>query len=332
MHPFEYHRAGSVAEALRLSVELSESGEVLYLAGGTTLYDLMKLGVATPAAVVDVRRVPELAYLRLTETELIIGAGARMSDVAADPMVREAFPMLSESLWRAASAQIRNMATIGGNLLQRTRCSYFRGLYPCNKRDPGSGCSALGGIDENQAVLGGSEHCVAVYPGDLAVALVALGAVLDVLGPEGARTLPVADLHRLPGATPDQEHTLAPGELITAVRVPVLPVARTSTYLKLRPRESYAFAWASAAVAVSLGEGGVVDECRIALGGLATRPWRAFEAESWLEKRILDAGTARQAGELALRDARPGQHNEFKVELGVRAVAEGLLTAGDLHA
>lgn len=329
MYPFDYRRAGSAAEAVRLSAQLRPGGEVRFLAGGTTLYDLMKLGVETPHTVVDVLRIPQLSQLSLTGTELVLGAGCRMADVAANPFVKKGFPVLTESLGQAATAQIRNMATLGGNLLQRTRCPYFRGRYACNKRVPGSGCSAREGIDEGQAVLGVSEHCVAAYPGDLAVALVALDAELDVLGPEGPRTLPVAALHRRPGETPHRETTLAPDELILAIRVPGSAAARTSTYLKLRPRESYAFAWAGAAVVVGLdADTGIVGECRIALGGLATVPWRASGAEEWLTGRRLDPGTAARAGHLALDEARPGRHNGFKIELGVRAVAEGLLRAG----
>jgi xanthine dehydrogenase YagS FAD-binding subunit len=337
MHPFSYRRAGSVAEALRLATHLRRAGEppgaVRFLAGGTTLYDLMKLGVEKPHSVIDVNRIPELSHLRLTERELIIGAGVRMSVLASESAVRQHFPMIAESLVQGASAQIRNMASIGGNVLQRTRCTYFRSGQACNKRVAGSGCSARAGIDEAQAVLGVSEHCTAAYPGDLATALIALDAEVDVLGPRGARSLPVAGLHRLPGATPEQEHTLDPDELITAVRVPVLPVAAASTYVKLRPRESYAFAWASAAVAIGARPGtDQVAECRIGLGGLATRPWRAREVETWLRGRPFDHTTARQAGELALQAAVPGRHNGFKIELGVRAVTEALVTAWERRA
>ncbi|GLY29633.1 xanthine dehydrogenase family protein subunit M [Kineosporia sp. NBRC 101731] len=328
MFPFEYHRAGSVDQAVLLASELRGEGPVRFLAGGTTLYDLMKLGAETPRCVVDVNRIPELMHLTVTDDELIIGSGVRMSALAAEPVVREKFPVIAEALRQGATPQIRNMASIGGNLLQRTRCTYFRGQQPCNKKVPGSGCGAREGIDEGQAVLGGSEHCTAVYPGDLAVALVALEAQIDVIGPEGARRLPVAGLHRLPGQTPDQETTLHPAELITAVRVPVLPVARASTYTKLRPRESYAFAWASAAVALQAQPGtDRVGMCRIVLGGLATRPWRARAVEDWLHGRPLPAATARRAGEMALQDARPGRHNGFRIELGARAVTDALLTA-----
>ena len=328
MYPFEYRRARSVADALHLWSELSQEGTVRYLAGGTTLYDLMKLGVERPGSVIDVNRIPELAHLRLSADGLTIGSGVRMSGLAGDPAVRRAFPVISQALLLGATGQIRNMASIGGNLLQRTRCSYFRSSAACNKRVPGSGCSARGGMGEGHAVLGGSEHCIAAYPGDLATALVALGAEVDLIGPAGGRSLPVAELYRLPGSSPDEEHHLEPGELITAVRVPLLPVAQTSAYTKLRPRESYAFAWASAAVAVAPEPGSDrVGECRIALGGLATRPWRVRPAEDWLRGRPLIPETARQAGEIALRGAQPGRHNGFRVELGVRAVTDALLTA-----
>lgn len=335
MYPFRYTRAGGVAEAVRLHAERSRVGEttaaVRYLAGGTTLYDLMKLGVERPRELIDVRALPELAGYRLTDDELVIGAGVSMAEPAADPAIRRAFPALTRSLLLAASAQLRNMATIGGNLVQRTRCPYFRSRSagPCNKREPGSGCSARRGADHGQAVLGGSEHCIAAYPGDLAVALVALDAVVEVVGPRGARSLPVAALHRAPGATPETENDLAAGELITAVRVPVSPTARRSTFWKVRPRESYAFAWASAAVAVdTVGTGPtgapLVGDCRIVLGGLATRPWQASAARRWLTGRELTADTARQAGTIAVADAVAGRHNGFKIELGARTVAAAL--------
>ena len=329
MRPFTYHRPQTVQQALDALRDGGPSTRLL--AGGTTLYDLMKIGIEAPAGVVDIHRLSELDHVEVDGDELVIGAGARMAQVAAHPAVRRLFPAVSESLWRAASQQLRNMATIGGNLLQRTRCPYFRGgaPYPCNKRDPGSGCAAIDGVDGGQAVLGVSDDCIAAYPGDLAVALVAFDAVIDVVGPGGSRSLPVADLHLLPGRTPYREHSLLPGELITQVRMPVAPVAAKSTYLKIRPRESYAFAFASAAVGL-LASGAAGDEpqvfdCRIALGGLATRPWRAEAAEDWLIGRRLTEDNARAAGEIALQGSRPGRQNAFKVELGIRTVTEALI-------
>ncbi|GAA5156718.1 MULTISPECIES: FAD binding domain-containing protein [Amycolatopsis] len=301
------------------------------LAGGTTLYDLMKLGIEAPPAVIDVHRLPGLDGIETGADELIFGAGARMADVADHPVVRADYPALSESLWRAASQQLRNMATVGGNLLQRTRCAYFRGgpEFPCNKRNPGSGCAAIGGHDRAHALLGGSDACIATYPGDWAIALLAVDAVVDVVGPEGARTVPLAELHVEPGEDPAREHTLAADELIVRIRVPATAVGRGSTYHKIRDRESYAFALASTAVALTLDEQGVVGECRIALGGVATRPWRATAAEEYLSGRAMTPENARRAGEIAFEGARPGNYNGFRVELGIRTVADAVRIAGE---
>ncbi|GAB3273785.1 FAD binding domain-containing protein [Kineosporia babensis] len=327
MYPFEYRRASTLEQALRMSADLAPAA---FLAGGTTLYDLMKLGVERPVTVIDVNRIPELSHLRLSRSALVIGSGVRMSDLADAREVRESFPIIREALLAGATAQIRNMASIGGNLLQRTRCTYFRGTHPCNKRVPGSGCSAREGIDEGQAVLGGSEHCTAVYPGDLATALLALDAAVDVLGPDGARSLALADLHRAPGDRPEQDHTLRPGELITAVRVPATRMRQA--YTKLRPRESYSFAWASAAVTLSLHpDTATIEQSRVVLGGLATRPWRVRAVEDWLHGRPLVEAVALEAGRLALRDAEAGRHKAFRIDLGTRAVADALLRAGEQH-
>ncbi|MEU1563280.1 FAD binding domain-containing protein [Streptomyces mirabilis] len=231
---------------------------------------------------------------------------------------------------RAASQQLRNMATVGGNLLQRTRCGYFRGgaEFPCNKRNPGSGCAALEGLDRTHALLGTSDTCIATYPGDWAVALIAFDAELDVVGPAGERTLPLGELHVEPGGDPLLEHTLAPDELILRIRVPATPAGRGSTYHKIRDRESYAFALASAATAVTLDAKGTVTDCRIGLGGVATRPWRATAAERSLIGGQLTLETARHAGEVAFADARPPRTGAFRVELGIRTVTDALLTAG----
>ena len=327
MRPFSYARPRTAADAVRAIA--SAGPDARFLAGGTTLYDLMKLDVETPAQVVDITGLPGLAAVdTASPRELVFGALARMSDVAEDPALRREYPALVESLEKAASQQLRNMATVGGNLLQRTRCGYFRGgePYACNKRAPGSGCAAIGGLDRGHAVLGGSEACIAVHPSDWAVALAAFDAAVDVVGPNGARSVPLSDLHREPGTTPEIETALARGELILRIRVPRTQLGRASTYHKIRDRESYAFALASAAVAVRV-QGGTVREARIALGGLATRPWRAPAAERALVGRPLNAETARAAGEAALADARPGRHNDFRIELGVRTVADALLIA-----
>jgi xanthine dehydrogenase YagS FAD-binding subunit len=301
------------------------------LAGGTTLFDLMKLAVEVPPAVIDVGRLAELNTIDVGERELVFGSGARMADVADHPAIKAGYPGLSESLWRAASPQLRNMATVGGNLLQRTRCVYFRGgtEFPCNKREPGSGCAAIGGHDRGHALLGGSDSCIATYAGDFAVALIAFDAVVDVVGPDGRRSVPLAGLHVEPGDDPAREHVLAPDELIVRIRVPATAAGRGSTYLKIRDRESYAFALTSAAVGLTFDGDGVVDECRIALGGVATRPWRAAEAEQTLLGRRLTPQTARHAGEVAFVAARRGTHNGFRVELGIRTVADALRTAGE---
>ncbi|MEV4312592.1 xanthine dehydrogenase family protein subunit M [Actinocrispum sp. NPDC049592] len=329
MRPFAYARADSAESAVRA---LSEAGPgVKVLAGGTTLYDLMKLDIEAPTSVVDVHRVPELSYIDTSGDELVFGAGARMADMAEDPVVRNEYPMLSESLWRAASEQLRIMATAGGNLLQRTRCAYFRGgePYACNKRNPGSGCAAIGGADRGNALFGISDSCAAVYPGDWPIALIALDTEVDILGPDGERTIPLAELHREPGDRPEVETTLRPDELILRIRVRKTPAGRGSAYVKVRDRESYAFALASAAVAVAVEPTGVVTDARIGIGGVATRPWRVPAAEQALIGQPLTPESMRHAGEVAYQGARPGTHNVFKVELGIRVVADALRIAGE---
>ncbi|WP_372662467.1 FAD binding domain-containing protein [Amycolatopsis kentuckyensis] len=328
MRPFAYVAPSSLADAVDALRDAVPGTKVL--AGGTTLYDLMKLGIETPPAVVDVHRLPELTTIDVGADELSFGAGARMADVADHAAVRAGYPALSESLWRAASQQLRNMATVGGNLLQRTRCGYFRGgpEFPCNKREPGSGCAAREGHDRTHALLGTSDACIATYPGDWAIALLAFDAVVDVVGPRGERTVACKDLHVEPGDDPAREHTLDADELILRIRVPATPAGRGSTYLKIRDRESYAFALASAAVALTL-EDGVIGDCRIALGGVATRPWRAGDAERALRGAPLTAEAARHAGEIAFAGARPGTYNGFRVELGIRTVADAVRMAGE---
>nr|WP_298720979.1 xanthine dehydrogenase family protein subunit M [uncultured Steroidobacter sp.] len=326
MQPFTYTRAETTADAVHAVV--AGGPGTRFLAGGTTLYDLMKLNVERPSKVVDVTALDGLDEIDTGGAELVFGALARMSDVAAHPLIVAEYPALSESLWRAASQQLRNMATLGGNLLQRTRCAYFRGGEPfaCNKRKPGSGCAAQEGINRGHALLGGSDACIAVYPGDFAIALVALDAQIEVLGPNGERTLRVEDLHREPGQTPEIETTLGHGELILRIRVPKSPLGRASTYHKIRDRESYAFALASAAVALDM-EGDTVRAARVAIGGLATRPWRARMAEQSLIGKTLTPQIAREAGDLALQGAKPGRDNEFRIELGARTVADALMIA-----
>jgi xanthine dehydrogenase YagS FAD-binding subunit len=327
MRPFIYTKPASAAEAVRAIA--ADGAETRFLAGGTTLYDLMKLNVEAPARVIDINSLAELSNFDTSgSSELVFGALARMSDVSADPRLVSDYPALSESLWRAASQQLRNMASLGGNLLQRTRCAYFRGGEPfaCNKRKPGSGCAAKDGVNRGHALLGGSESCIAVYPGDWAVALAAFDAKVDVLGPKGERTIALEELHREPGTTPHVETVLESSELILRIRVPVTPLGRASTYHKIRDRESYAFALASAAVALQM-DGDRVRDVRIAIGGLATRPWRARAAERTLIGGPLTAQTARAAGDAALQGAKAGRYNSFRIELGARTVADALMIA-----
>ena len=328
MQPFSYVRPTTAEEAVRSFANAGDGAR--FIAGGTTLYDLMKLDIERPRHLIDITSINGLDRIETEGDHLRFGALAPMTVVAVDRVVERDYPILAEALWKAASQQLRNMATVGGNLLQRTRCLYFRnganGVYPCNKREPGSGCGAIDGVDRGQAVLGISRSCTAVSPGDWPVALLAMNADLEILGPDGARTLPVGDLYRLPGNTPHLEFTLSSGEIITTIVVPKTAAGRRSTYHKIRDRESYAFALASAAVALEMS-GDRVDRSHIALGGVATRPWRASAAESLLAGKHLTPEIALEAGRAALRDARPGRHNAFKVELGARTVADALLIA-----
>jgi xanthine dehydrogenase YagS FAD-binding subunit len=328
MQAFTYARPSTAQEAI--NAHASAGPDAHFIAGGTGLYDLMKLDIARPRHLIDITAIKGLNRIDTGGNRLRFEALALMSAVAADPVVARDYPVLAESLTKAASQQLRNMASVGGNVLQRTRCLYFRnganGVYPCNKREPGSGCAAIGSLDRGQAVLGTSPSCTAVSPGDWPVALLAMDASLEILGPRGLRTLPVADLHRLPGNTPHLEFALAPGEMITAIVVPKTPAGLRSTYHKIRDRESYAFALASAAVALEM-TGDRIDAARIALGGVATRPWRAAAAEKMLVGQRLTAELALAAGRASFQGATPGQHNGFKVELGAHTVADALLIA-----
>lgn len=331
MHPFDYTAADDVDAAVRLGA----APGARFVAGGTNLVDLMKLDVERPSRVVDVTRLaardPALARVEeLPGGGLRLGALALMSQVGWDARVRERYPAVSQSLLLAASGQLRNMATIGGNVLQRTRCYYFRDpATPCNKREPGTGCASLAGIARVNAVLGTSPHCIASHPSDLAVALAAFDAVVRVRGPGAGggppvdRAVPFTELHLLPGDHPERETVLAPGDLITAIDLPALPLARRSLYLKVRDRASYAFALASAAVALDV-EGGVVRDARVALGGVGTKPWRAREAERALVGRPATVATYRAAGEAAMAGAVPHQDNAFKVELAKRTLVRAL--------
>lgn len=305
MIPFEYERADDADRAV--AAVTGRSGAA-FLAGGTNLVDHMKLGVAGPDLLVDVTRLPLDDVRETADGGLRVGATVRNSDLAAHPVVRRRYPVLAQALLAGASGQLRNAATTGGNLLQRTRCSYFQDpTTPCNKREPGSGCSARLGVAHNHAVLGASEHCVATHPSDMAVAMVALDAQVEVLGADGARTLPVRDLHRLPGAAPEQDTTLEHGELITAVTLPPLPDDVRSAYRKVRERASYAFALVSVAAAVQI-RSGELSGVRLALGGVAHKPWHAARAERVLrghaptEARLFEAIDAELVAALPLDD------------------------------
>ena len=324
MERFTYAAPRTVKDAV---LELSSSENVKVLAGGTTLVDLMKNGVERPQRLIDVTGIGELNEFAIDGDELRFGALVRMSAVADHPEIKRRHPILSEALWRGASQQLRNMATLGGNVLQRTRCAYFRDpQYPCNKRQPGTGCAAIDGINRGHALLGTSEFCIAVYPGDWAIALAAVDASFDTMSPLGARTISIHDLHVEPGRTPDVEHTLAADELIVRTRIPTQSAYRASTYQKIRDRASYAFALASAAVALDI-QGDLVRDARIAIGGVATRPWRARDAERSLIGLRLDEHAARHAGELAYVNAHTTPQNAFRVPLGIAAVERALMIA-----
>lgn len=323
MHPFTLSRATSVSDAVG---KLDPSAGDAFLAGGTTLVDLIKLDVLRPRQLVDLRRVGLNEIETLPSGGLRLGALVRNSDLARHPLVRARFPGLAEALLSGASAQLRNMATTGGNLLQRTRCSYFRdGVSACNKRVPGSGCAALTGPHRSHAILGVSPHCIATHPSDFAVALAVLDASIHVEGPDGPRSIPFGEFHLLPGDTPDREFALLPGEVITAVTLPPPHPHARSWYLKVRDRESYAFALASAAVwAVPSPEENSFAEVRIALGGVATKPWRAHEAEAVLQGRTWSEEAFATAARAALHGAQPRVDNRFKIELAQRVLVRAL--------
>ena len=331
MRPFEYLRVDEDA----LAVQANASGDTAFLAGGTTLLDLMKLDVMRPEAVVDINGLAQRhGQIRIDDQGLHLGALAHMGEVADHAEIRKSYPVIAQSLQLAASQQIRNMATLGGNVLQRTRCSYFRDprWSTCNKRNPGSGCAAWEGVNRKHAVLGGAPDCIATYPGDFAQALVALDAEVEILGPKGPRVIRFEDLHRLPGKTPEMETNLAARELITGFRVPAGAWTRRSLYLKVRDRESYEFALASAAVALDL-DGETVRDARIALGGVATKPWRAHEAERVLTGQALDEASAQHAASLAFAAGTPAPNggNAYKVELGRRTLVRALLDAAKME-
>lgn len=297
------------------------------IAGGTSLVDLMKLGVEQPRAIVDINALP-LATIERVDNTVRIGALVRNSDAAYDALIAESFPVLSQALLAGASAQLRNMATMGGNLMQRTRCTYFRQTeWACNKREPGSGCSALDGVNRNHAVLGTSDACIATHPSDMSVAFAVLDAEVVVASANGERRIPFGEFHRVPGDTPQIETALEPGELILGIVVPLTPFFRNSAYVKTRDRASYAFALASAAVALDV-RGGKVEAARIALGGVATKPWRSADAEAALVGKPATRASYEAAADAALAGAVPREHNAHKIPFAKRALVRALETIG----
>lgn len=328
MIPFQYHRATSVADAV---TAVADRPDAVFLAGGTNLVDHMKLGVVEPGLVVDVGHLPLTDVDVLPDGTLRIGADVRNSDLAAYPVVRSHYPGLARALLSAASGQLRNLATTAGNLLQRTRCVYFQDVTtPCNKRAPGTGCSAIGGYVRYHAILGASEHCVAVHPSDMAVAMAALDAHVVYVDADGEHRMPLPDFYRLPGDRPDRDTNLPPGALITAVEIPSPPERARSTYRKVRDRASYAFALTSVAAELVVDDG-TVTSARIALGGVAHQPWRATRAEQALIGQPATEATFRHAADAELEQARPLPGNEFKVGLTSGALVAALLSLAEGH-
>jgi xanthine dehydrogenase YagS FAD-binding subunit len=321
---FQYARASDVADAVR---RIAADPAAKFIAGGTNLIDLMKEDVERPSRLIDISRLP------LNKVEEIAGGGLRIgalvpnSDLAYHPLIEQRYPILSSAILAGASAQLRNMASTGGNLLQRTRCFYFYDTAtPCNKREPGSGCSAISGLNRINAILGASEACIATHPSDMCVALAALDATVHVAGPAGQRVIAFADFHRLPGDTPEIDTNLHANEIITAVELPARGFARNYSYLKIRDRLSYAFALVSVAAALEL-EGGTIKEARLALGGVAHKPWRDPAAEAVLRGQPAGQAAFAQAADLLLRDAKGFGHNDFKIDLARRAISRTLTQA-----
>jgi xanthine dehydrogenase YagS FAD-binding subunit len=330
MHTFEFLRPADAAKAVATAAQAKtaqQGADVRFLAGGTTLLDLMKLNVETPARLLDINRLPLDKVEATPDGGLKIGATVRNSDLAYHPTVQRDYAVLSQALLAGASAQLRNMATTAGNLLQRTRCVYFRDTaMPCNKREAGTGCPAITGANRTLAVLGTSEHCIATNPSDMCVAMAALEATIHVQGAKGTRAIPIGEFHLLPGTTPNRETVLEPGDLITHVTLPPSVAGSKQVYLKLRDRASYEFALASAAVVITVA-GGKVTRARVALGGVGTKPWRSPEAEAALVGEPADAANFRKAAEAAMRDAKPQSENGFKIELAKRCLAHALRMA-----
>ena len=330
MHTFEFVRPADSAAAVTTAAQAKtaqQGADVRFVAGGTTLLDLMKLNVETPARVIDINRLPLDKIEATPDGGLKIGATVRNSDLANHPTVKRDYAVLSQAILSGASAQLRNMATTAGNLVQRTRCVYFRDTaMPCNKREPGTGCPAITGANRMLAILGTSEHCIATNPSDMCVAMAALEATIHVQGPKGVRAIAIGNFHLLPGTTPHRETVLEPGDLITHVTLPPPVAGSKQVYLKLRDRASYEFALASAAVVITVAAG-KVTRARIALGGVGTKPWRSPEAEAALVGEAVNQTSFRNAAEAALRDAKPQSENGFKIELAKRCLTHVLQMA-----
>ncbi len=330
MHTFEFIRPTDSAAAIAAAAQsktAQQGADVRFMGGGTTLIDLMKLNVETPARVLDINRLPLDKIELMPDGGLKIGATVRNSDLAYDARVQRDYVVLSQAILNGASAQVRNMATVAGNLLQRTRCMYFRDTaMPCNKREPGSGCPAITGSNRTLAILGASEHCIATNPSDMCVAMTALEVKIHVQGPKGPRAIAFGDFHLLPGSTPHRETVLDPGDLITHVTLPPPIAGSKQLYLKLRDRASYEFALASAAVVLTITSG-KITRARIALGGVGTKPWRSSEAEVALTNKAANDAIFRQAAEAALQGAKPQSENGFKIELAKRCLTHALRTA-----
>jgi xanthine dehydrogenase YagS FAD-binding subunit len=321
---FAYARANDVADAVRM---ISADPTAKFIAGGTNLVDLMKEDVERPSLLIDISRLPLQNVEETADGSLRIGALVPNSDLAYHPLIEQRYPLLASAILAGASQQLRNMASTGGNLLQRTRCAYFYDtVTPCNKREPGSGCSAIGGVNRGHAILGTSEACIATHPSDMCVALAALDAKVHVTGPGGARAMAFADFHRLPGDTPQTDTNLHPNEIITAIELPAKGFAANYSYLKIRDRLSYAFALVSIAAAMEL-EGGAIKEARLALGGVAHRPWRDTAAEAALRGQPANQASFARAANLLLRNARGHEHNAFKIELARRGIVRTLTQA-----
>ncbi|MGE5511369.1 MAG: FAD binding domain-containing protein [Bacteroidota bacterium] len=324
MIPFQYARATDVADAVR---QIAADPGAKFIAGGTNLIDLMKDNVERPSRLIDITHLPLKSVEQTADGGLRIGALVPNSDLAYHSLVESRYPMLSSAILAGASQQLRNMASTGGNLLQRTRCYYFYDTAtPCNKREPGSGCSAIQGLTRMHAILGASEACIATHPSDMCVALAALDAKVHVVGPTGERVVAFADFHRLPGDTPQHDTTLAPSEIITAVELPARSFAANYTYLKIRDRLSYAFALVSVAAALEL-DGGTIREARLALGGVAHKPWRDTAAEAALRGQPATEASFTRAADHVLRDARGYAHNSFKIDLARRGIVRALTQA-----